>query len=86
MIYVELLEKRLNLLELEEKILNFWKDKNIYSKIRNKETGKETGKKTCKKTSRKTYRTWKNTLRVGLDKRPQAKENGFDSWSYKRID
>ena len=40
-ILVELLDKKLNLLELEENILNFWKEKNIYSLIRKKEEGKE---------------------------------------------
>lgn len=42
MICVELLEKKLNLLELEENILNFWIENKIYSKIRKKEQGKET--------------------------------------------
>ena len=42
MICVELLEKKLNLLELEEKILNFWIENEIYSKIRKNEEGKET--------------------------------------------
>jgi isoleucyl-tRNA synthetase len=42
MVYVELLEKRLNLEELEEKILKFWDEKNIYSMIRKNEEGRET--------------------------------------------
>ena len=41
MIFVEDLDKRLNLIELEEKILEFWEDKNIYSQIKKKEEGKE---------------------------------------------
>ncbi|MFW9876423.1 MAG: isoleucine--tRNA ligase [Candidatus Thorarchaeota archaeon] len=39
---MELLEKRLNLQELEKKILNFWSEKKIYSLIRKKEEGKDT--------------------------------------------
>jgi len=42
MIFVELLEKKLNLPELEEKVLKFWEEKKIYSLIRKKEEGKET--------------------------------------------
>ena len=42
MIYLELLEKKLDLLKLEEKILNFWNEKEIYAKIRENEQGKET--------------------------------------------
>ena len=41
MIFVEDLDKRLNLIELEEKILEFWKVENIYSQIKKKEEGKE---------------------------------------------
>ena len=41
MIFVEDLDKRLNLIELEEKILEYWKDENIYSQIKKKEEGKE---------------------------------------------
>ncbi|GAH41124.1 unnamed protein product [marine sediment metagenome] len=41
MIFVEVLEKRLNLKELEEKILEFWKEQDIYSAIRKKEEGKK---------------------------------------------
>jgi len=33
MVFVEDLDKRLNLIELEEKILEFWKVENIYSQI-----------------------------------------------------
>ncbi|MFW9942034.1 MAG: isoleucine--tRNA ligase [Candidatus Thorarchaeota archaeon] len=39
---MELLEKKLNLPELEEKILKFWEEKKIYSLIRKKEEGKKT--------------------------------------------
>ncbi|MFX1426039.1 MAG: isoleucine--tRNA ligase [Promethearchaeota archaeon] len=39
---MEVLEKKLNLPELEEKILNFWIENNIYSKIRENEEGRET--------------------------------------------
>ncbi|MFX0082906.1 MAG: isoleucine--tRNA ligase [Candidatus Hodarchaeota archaeon] len=39
---MELLEKKLNLPELEEKILKFWEEKKIYSMIKKKEEGKET--------------------------------------------
>ncbi|MFX1348169.1 MAG: isoleucine--tRNA ligase [Promethearchaeota archaeon] len=38
---MEILDKKLNLVELEEKILKFWKDQDIYSLIRKKEEGKE---------------------------------------------
>ncbi|MFX1387911.1 MAG: isoleucine--tRNA ligase [Promethearchaeota archaeon] len=38
---MEVLDKKLNLTELEEKILEFWKEKDIYSLIRKKEEGKE---------------------------------------------
>ncbi|MCK4371417.1 MAG: class I tRNA ligase family protein, partial [Candidatus Lokiarchaeota archaeon] len=38
---MEDLDKRLNLIELEEKILEFWKVENIYSQIKKKEEGKE---------------------------------------------
>ncbi len=41
MIFVEVLEKRLKLKELEEKILKFWKERDIYSAIKKKEKGKE---------------------------------------------
>ncbi len=41
MVFVEDLDKRLNLIELEEKILEFWKVENIYSQIKKKEEGKE---------------------------------------------
>jgi isoleucyl-tRNA synthetase len=41
MIIVEVLEKKLNLKELEEKILEFWKEQDIYSAIKEKEEGKE---------------------------------------------
>jgi len=41
MIFVEVLEKRLNLKELEEKILEFWKEQDIYSAIRKKEEAKK---------------------------------------------
>ena len=41
MILVEVLEKKLNLKELEEKILEFWEVQDIYSKIRKKEEGKD---------------------------------------------
>ncbi|MFW9867519.1 MAG: isoleucine--tRNA ligase [Candidatus Thorarchaeota archaeon] len=39
---MERLDKRLNLPDLEERILKFWEEQNIYSKIRKKEEGKET--------------------------------------------
>ncbi|MHA1376464.1 MAG: class I tRNA ligase family protein, partial [Promethearchaeota archaeon] len=42
MIFVEPLDKNLNLLKLEEKILDFWEKDNIYSLIRDKEKDKET--------------------------------------------
>ncbi|KKK42343.1 MAG: Isoleucine--tRNA ligase [Candidatus Lokiarchaeum sp. GC14_75] len=38
---MEILDKRLNLQELEERILQLWKEKKIYSLIRKKEEGKE---------------------------------------------
>ena len=41
MVFVETLEKRLNLIELEEKILDFWETADIYAKIRDKEKDKE---------------------------------------------
>ncbi|MFX1419063.1 MAG: isoleucine--tRNA ligase [Promethearchaeota archaeon] len=41
MIFVELLDKKLNLMDLEEKILQYWKKQEIYSLIRKKEEGKE---------------------------------------------
>jgi isoleucyl-tRNA synthetase len=41
MIFVEELEKKLNLADLEEKILHYWKEEDIYSLIRKKEEGKE---------------------------------------------
>ena len=41
MVFLEILDKKLNLIELEEKILEFWKDQAIYSLIRKKEEGKE---------------------------------------------
>jgi len=41
MVYVEILDKRLDLPNLEEKILDFWKEKNIYSLIKKKEKQKE---------------------------------------------
>lgn len=42
MIFVETLDKNLNLLKLEEKVLDFWQKENIYSLIREKEKNKET--------------------------------------------
>ncbi len=39
---MEVLDKKLNLKELEETILQFWKEENIYSLIRKKEEDKET--------------------------------------------
>ena len=42
MIFVKPLDKNLNLLKLEEKILDFWEKENIYSLIRDKEKDKET--------------------------------------------
>ncbi len=41
MIFVEILDKKLDLLKLEENILEFWEKENIYSEIRKKEEGKE---------------------------------------------
>ena len=41
MIFLELLDKRLDLLKLEERILDFWKNEDIYSLIRKKEEGKK---------------------------------------------
>ena len=41
MVFVETLEKRLNLIELEENILDFWEKADIYGKIREKEKDKE---------------------------------------------
>jgi len=41
MVFVETLEKRLNLIKLEETILDFWKKEEIYSLIRKKEEGKK---------------------------------------------
>jgi isoleucyl-tRNA synthetase len=41
MVFVEILDKKLNLIELEENILEFWKEQEIYSLIRKKEEGKE---------------------------------------------
>ncbi len=41
MIFMELLDKKLLLNELEEKILTYWEEKDIYSLIRKKEEGKE---------------------------------------------
>ena len=38
---MEPLNKNLDLLKLEEKVLEFWKNKNIYSKIKSKEKGKK---------------------------------------------
>ena len=38
---MELLKKKLNLPQLEEKILNYWKEKRIYDQIREREKGKE---------------------------------------------
>ncbi|MFX1303238.1 MAG: isoleucine--tRNA ligase [Promethearchaeota archaeon] len=38
---MEVLDKKLNLIELEEKVLEFWKDQDIYSLIRKKEEGKK---------------------------------------------
>ncbi len=40
MVFVEVLDKKLNLTDLEEKIIKFWKDRDIYSLIRKKETGR----------------------------------------------
>ena len=39
---METLDKKLDLLKLEEKILDYWKKENIYSLIRKKEEGRET--------------------------------------------
>ncbi|MFX0036999.1 MAG: isoleucine--tRNA ligase [Candidatus Hermodarchaeota archaeon] len=39
---MEVLDKKLNLLALEENILQFWKDNNIYTLIKKKEEGKKT--------------------------------------------
>ncbi len=41
MVFLEVLDKKLNLIELEEKVLEFWKDQDIYSLIRKKEEGKK---------------------------------------------
>ena len=41
MIFVETLDRKLHLIELEEKILNLWKEQDIYSLIRKKEKGKK---------------------------------------------
>ncbi|MFW9772583.1 MAG: isoleucine--tRNA ligase [Candidatus Thorarchaeota archaeon] len=41
MILVEILDKKLDLQQLEETILKYWEDRNIYSQIRKKEEGKE---------------------------------------------
>lgn len=41
MVFVEVLDKKLNLTDLEEKILKFWKDRDIYSLIRKKEEGRK---------------------------------------------
>jgi isoleucyl-tRNA synthetase len=41
MVFVEVLEKKMNLTDLEEKILKFWNEQEIYSLIRKKEEGKE---------------------------------------------
>ncbi len=41
MVFVETLEKRLNLIKLEETILDFWEKEEIYSLIRKKEEGKK---------------------------------------------
>lgn len=41
MIFVERLDKRLDLLKLEENILEFWEKEDIYSEIRKREEGKE---------------------------------------------
>ena len=41
MVFVEELDKKLNLIDLEEKILNYWKEQDTYSLIRKKEEGKE---------------------------------------------
>jgi len=38
---VEELEKKLNLSDLEDRILHYWKEEDIYSLIRKKEEGKE---------------------------------------------
>ena len=43
MVFVEDLDKRLNLIELEEKILEFWKVENIYSQIKKKKKEKKFG-------------------------------------------
>jgi len=40
MIFVEILDKKLDLLKLEENVLEFWEKENIYSEIRKKEEGK----------------------------------------------
>ncbi len=39
---MEILNKKINLKELEERILQFWKEKDIYSLIRKKEEGRDT--------------------------------------------
>ena len=41
MVIVDTLEKKLNLIKLEEDILDFWKREDIYAKIREKEKGKD---------------------------------------------
>ena len=41
MIFLEMLDKKLDLLKLEEKILEYWKKEDIYSLIRKKEEGKK---------------------------------------------
>ncbi len=41
MIFVEILDKKLDLLKLEENVIDFWEKENIYSEIRKKEEGKE---------------------------------------------
>ncbi|MFX1325210.1 MAG: isoleucine--tRNA ligase, partial [Promethearchaeota archaeon] len=41
MILVEILDKKLDLQQLEDAILKYWEDRNIYSQIRKKEEGKE---------------------------------------------
>jgi len=40
-VFVEELDKNLNLTDLEENILHYWKEQDIYSSIRKKEEGKE---------------------------------------------
>ncbi len=41
MVIVDTLEKKLNLIKLEENILDFWKREDIYSKIREREKEKD---------------------------------------------